>query len=437
MATLVPDSFHIKKRCLATLVPGDFSLVQKQFGHIDSRYTFIILTMTGHYDPRQCFWLCHFGEKSFLILRRDLATFVPGTLLLARFCKCCVQLVAFTHNSQYIFHPNYGHIQLGHLSPSIILVPLLNMEFSNSDVKAGDVIGTVELMEEVADNMYPTSSCAQVEGEPQSLAYSVRRSKLKQQLKLPELQADLAKAGMSTDQVKEIAVLLDADDVFALDESELGQTSLVTHSINTGDHPPIKQQSRRTPFCHKEKISQLVNDVLEKKVIQPSSSAWVSPIVLVPKKDGTQHFCVDYRRVNAVTKKDVYPLSRIDDILDTLSGTKYFSTLDLCSGYWQIQLDPEKSAFTTHSGLCEFTRMPFRLYNAPATFQRLLQTVLSGLEGKFCFVYLDDILICSKSFKEHLQHLQQIFERLRKTDLTLKPKKCSFLRKQVTTGPEP
>ena len=119
---------------------------------------------------------------------------------------------------------------------------------------------------------------------------------------------------------------------------------------------------------------------------------------------------------------------------DTLSGTKYFSTLDLCSGYWQILLDPEtreKSAFTTHSGLYEFTIMPFGLCNAPATFQRLLQTVLAGLEGKFCFVYIDDILVCSKSFEEHLQHLQQIFEWLRKAGLTLKPKKLSFLQSQV------
>ena len=325
-----------------------------------------------------------------------------------------------------------------------ILVPLFNMEFSNSDVKAGDVIGTVELIgNEISHDKCLSSSCAQVQVQtPTTISRSDievqnvdRKSKLKQQLKLTDLQTDLTRTGISTEQVKELEkVLLAADDVFALDESELGHTSLVTHLINTGDHPPIKQRPRRIPFCHKEKVCQLVSDMLEKQVIQPSSSAWASPIVLVPKKDGTQRFCVDYRRLNAVTKKDVYPLPRIDDILDTLSGTKYFSTLDLCSGYWQIQLHPkvrEKSAFTTHTGLYEFTRMPFGLCNAPATFQRLLQTVLSGLEGKFCFVYIDDILVCSKSFEEHLQHLQEIFERLRKANLTLKPKKCSFLQRQV------
>ena len=167
----------------------------------------------------------------------------------------------------------------------------------------------------------------------------------------------------------------------------------------------------------------------QRGVVQPSASAWASPIVIVPKKDGTSRFCVDFRRVNAVTKKDVYPLPRIDDILDTLGGAQYFSTLDLSSGYWQIELDPatrDKSAFTSHCGLYEFTRMPFGLCNAPATFQRLMQVVLSGIEGKFCFVYIDDILVCSNTFEDHLEHLQQVFERLRKAGLTLKPRKCCY-----------
>ena len=174
--------------------------------------------------------------------------------------------------------------------------------------------------------------------------------------------------------------------------------------------------------------------MLKQGVIQPSTSAWASPVVLVPKKDGNLRFCVDYRRVNAITKKDVYPLPRIDDILDTLGQARYFSTLDLASGYWQIEMDPatkDKSAFTTHAGLFEFERMPFGLCNAPATFQRLMQAVLAGMEWKFCFVYLDDILVCSRTLEEHLDHLQQVFNRLRKAGLTLKPKKCSFLQDQV------
>ena len=227
--------------------------------------------------------------------------------------------------------------------------------------------------------------------------------------------------------------LTDNADVFAIDESELGHTIIGKHSIYTGEHPPIKQCPRRTPFVHREKIAQLVNDML-KQVVQPSSSAWASPVVLVPKKDGNLRFCVDYRKVNAVTKKDVYPLPRVDDILDTLGKAKYFSTLDLSSGYWQIKMDPatrEKSAFTTHCGLFEFLRMPFGLCNSPATFQRLMQTILAGLEWKSCYVYIDDILVFSKTWEEHLAHLQEVFDRLHKAGLTLKPIKCSFLRESV------
>ena len=168
--------------------------------------------------------------------------------------------------------------------------------------------------------------------------------------------------------------------------------------------------------------------------MKPSTSPWASPVILVPKRDGTSRFCIDYRRLNAITTKDVYPLPRIDDILDTLGEAKYFSSLDLASGYWQVELAPDarqKSAFTTHKGLFEFIRMPFGLCNAPATFQRVMQVVLAGLEWRSCFVYLDDILIASKTFDEHLNHLREVFNRLRKAGLRLKPKKCLLLRKEV------
>ena len=174
----------------------------------------------------------------------------------------------------------------------------------------------------------------------------------------------------------------------------------------------------------------MTDTMQEQGVIQPSISPWASPVVLVPKKDGGKRFCIDYRRLNALTKRDVYPLPRIDDILDAVGGEggkKFFSSLDLASGYWQVELDDDarqKSAFTTHRGLFEFVRMPFGLCNAPATFQRLMQVVLSGLEGRSCFVYIDDMLVVSKTFEEHLQHLGQVFGKLQKSGLRLKPKKC-------------
>ena len=124
----------------------------------------------------------------------------------------------------------------------------------------------------------------------------------------------------------------------------------------------------------------------------------------------------------------------MDDILDTLGNARFFTTLDLASGYWQVPLDDDaipKTAFTTHKGLYEFVRMPFGLCNAPATFQRAMQSVLAGLEWRDCFVYIDDILIASATFEEHLQHLEQVFNRLRTANLRLKPKKCRFLCKEV------
>ncbi len=179
----------------------------------------------------------------------------------------------------------------------------------------------------------------------------------------------------------------------------------------------------------------MVESMQRQGVVEPSVSPWASPVVLTPKKDGTLRFCVDYRRLNAVTRKDVYPLPRIDDILDTLGKSQHFSTLDLAAGYWQIELDPasrQKSAFTTHGGLYDFVRMPFGLCNAPATFQRVMQVVLAGLEWKCCFAYLDDILVSSPTVEDHLEHLQLVFDRLRQAGLKLKPNKCFFLRDEVT-----
>ena len=242
-------------------------------------------------------------------------------------------------------------------------------------------------------------------------------------------------AKLSSTQLSQLqALITDFADIFALSDSEFGCTQLVQHRIETGTHAPIKQQPYRTPIVRRGLIKEMVEKMRKQGVVQPSSSPWASPIVLVPKKDGTYRFCVDFRRLNTVTTKDVYPLPRIDDILDTLGEAKYFSSLDLASGYWQVELDPEsrqKAAFTTYCGLFEFVRMPFGLCNAPATFQRLMQKVLSGLEWHSCFVYLDDILVVSHSFEEHVQHLYDVFQRLREAGLRLKPAKCHLLRDEI------
>ena len=172
----------------------------------------------------------------------------------------------------------------------------------------------------------------------------------------------------------------------------------------------------------------------EKKVIQPSKSPWASPIVLVQKKDGSWQFCIDYHKVNAVTRKDAYPLRRIDDTLDTMAGSRWFTTLDLLSGYWQVEVDEQdraKTAFCTSEGLFEFRVMPFGLCNAPATFQCLMNLTLAGLQFSNCLVYIDDVIVLGRNFEDHLANLCLVLGRLREAGLRIKPSKCALFQKQV------
>jgi hypothetical protein len=169
------------------------------------------------------------------------------------------------------------------------------------------------------------------------------------------------------------------------------------------------------------------------RVIEESESPWSSPVVLVRKKNGELRFCVDYRKLNDITKKDCFPLPRIDETLDTLAGAKWYSTFDLKSDYWQVDVHPDdkdKTAFSTGQGLWHFTVMPFGFCNAPATFERLMETVLRGLTYDACLVYLDDVIIIGRTFQEHL-NLQKVFQRFREVRLKLNQGKCQLLQKEV------
>ena len=203
-------------------------------------------------------------------------------------------------------------------------------------------------------------------------------------------------------------VLMEFADVFAENSDDMGRTGAVKHSIDTGTSPPVRQQCRRVPPFRREQAKKMIDDMLQKDIIQPSSSLWASPIILVPKKDGSLRLCIDYRKLNSVTRKDAYPLPRVDNTLEALSGSKWFSTLDLICGYWQVEIeekDRHKTAFCTREGLFEFKVMPFGLCNAPAVFQRLMDLVLSGIQWERCLVYIDDIVIMGKTFERHLQNL--------------------------------
>ncbi|KAK7945594.1 hypothetical protein WMY93_001322 [Mugilogobius chulae] len=252
----------------------------------------------------------------------------------------------------------------------------------------------------------------------------------------PEVRDLSNRSDLSEQQQEQLrALLVKWEKVFAQHDEDFGRTNLVQHRIPTGDAAPVRERYRPIPPLLYKEVKSLLSGMLEQGVIKESCSPWAAPIVLVRKKDGSWRFCVDYRKLNAVTHKDAFPLPRIEETLTSLSKSEWFSTLDLASGYWQVEMHPddrEKTAFTTPLGLFEFERMPFGLCDAPATFQRLMQQCLNGQIAESLLVYLDDIIIYSADFSSHLQHLDQVFERLWQHGLKLKPDKCKLLQREVT-----
>ena len=169
-------------------------------------------------------------------------------------------------------------------------------------------------------------------------------------------------------------------------------------------------------------------------IVRESTSPYAAPVVMVPKKGGELRFCIDYRQLNKATVKDRYPLPRIDDTIDALYGAKYFSTLDLFSGYWQIEIeeaDKHKTAVICEYGQYEFNRMPFGLTNAPGTFQRLMNKIMKPVLYESALVYLDDIIVFSKTLEDHIKHLETVFKILAEAGLKLKLKKCDFFKTEI------
>ena len=238
----------------------------------------------------------------------------------------------------------------------------------------------------------------------------------------------------ATDCAKLNSLLNNYSDLFVNDDIELGYTDRVKHVINTIDDNPIKQSYRRIPPSQYEEVRQHITELLDKNIIRESTSPYSSPIVVVRKKSGLIRLCVDYRHLNLKTVKDAYPLPRMEESWDALTGSKFYSTIDLASGFYQVAMhenDRHKTAFTTPFGLYEYNRMSMGLCNAPSTFQRLMQSVMHDMLFKEIVVYLDDILVHSDSFDAHLVKLEKVFNRLRDAGLKLQPDKCHFVKKSV------
>ena len=299
---------------------------------------------------------------------------------------------------------------------SRLLVRVMNPSESSIQLHAGQKIAKfVPVVESKCVRKSADSICASVSSESGMNECTLR-----------ELETAISPSLDTNDKHSLLTTLLEFPDVF---NDGLGHTRVTVHKIDTGESSPIRQYPRRLPYHFREEVDRQVNDMLSQGVIQPSTSPWSSPIVLVKKKDGSYRFCIDYRKLNSITKNDANPLPRVDDLLDALNGYTMFSTLDLRSGYWQVSMRPEdreKTAFVTPGGLYEFLRMPYGLSTAPATFSRAISIVLSGLSYETCLCYFDDVIIFSKNIRDHCKRLRTVLQRFRDHNLRVKASKCSF-----------
>ena len=227
--------------------------------------------------------------------------------------------------------------------------------------------------------------------------------------------------------------LLDnSKDSFAEDERQIGITLLTEMTIDTGDHPPITKKPITLALKHDEWMKEEIDKLLEAVVIRENHSSWSAPIVVVPKDDGGKRLCVDFRALHKITRTYVWPLHRVEDISTNLGKAKFYSTLDLRSGYNHIALDKgsiKKTAFVATFGKYEYIKVPFVLAQAPAYFQNLMNKVLNGLN--FTLAYLDDVIIFIETAEQQLKHIQIVLIRLKLANLKLKKSKCALFKKEL------
>ena len=229
-------------------------------------------------------------------------------------------------------------------------------------------------------------------------------------------------------------LLMEYHNLFSLEKSKIGQTKMVKHTIvlKDPDTAPFKEQFRRIQV---EEVREHFKVMLEAGAIRPSNSPWCNAVVLVRKKDGSLQFCIDFRKLNSLTRKDSHPLPHIGETLDSLVGSSIYSTFDLTSGFWQVPMAEESKQYTAFTlgsmGLFECDRMPFGLCNAPTMFQRLMQNCLGKLNLTYCLIYLDDVIVYSKDPEQHLARMRVVFECLREHGLKLKPSKCDLFKSEI------
>ena len=308
-----------------------------------------------------------------------------------------------------------------------IPVKIFKPEFVDIYLKKGTKLGELDVLNESGGyyedvRMIKTN---EVQNSTPSFVGS-RVMKVSEEVNIGDLPSDVQK--------KLLGVLNDYQDVFSSSKMDIGCTSLVQHTIDTGDSYPIAVAPRRIPMALEEKVDKMIEDLLKNDIIQPSESPWNAPLVIVAKKNSDIRLCVDYRKLNAVTKRPVYPIPATNQLLDCLNGSMYFTTLDLSQGYYQIPMAPEdmpNTAFATRKGQYEYKRMPMGLASAPGTFQRLMHIAFKNENWEKCLIYLDDVLIHGRSVDEHLERVKAVLQRVREAGLKLSPAKCTFMKQKV------
>ena len=322
-----------------------------------------------------------------------------------------------------------------------IINPMCNQEIhvinpSATDVhlKAGFRLAKLEIPAK-CDVVYSGKTLHVKEAEEESGLQVSVDTDIKQEEKSVVSGLDLTTfPGTDSERQSLIKILEKHASVFRREGVPLGATPTLQHRICTMDEIPVAQTYSRIPPHLYREVETHLKELLDKGVIRESSSSYASPIVVLRKKSGELRICIDCRKLNQKIQRDLYPLPRVDEALESMSGAKYFSTLDLCSAYNQVEVHPDdipKTAFSTPMGLFEAVRMPFGLANAPATFSRLMNKVFQGDVYQHLLVYLDDIIIYSPTVEEHLQKLDLVLDRLKAHNLQLKLEKCSLFREEV------
>ena len=372
---------------------------------------------------------CWVGTKSTIsckVIVRN-TTVIPSNSA----CLIPVEIFGSEHFSQCgLVEPTMSKNQQCVMMPGIIdtckkekQVTLVNCSGTQVTVYAKQTVGTCESFENEKHN---------------NVRIATTHQNVEQSADIPSHLTDLFERStkhLNQNQSKQLMeLLITYQSVFSKSPVDLGHYDSIQHKIHTGNAAPVRQPVRRQPIGKREIERNEVHKMLDLGVIEPSSSPWSSPIVLVTKKDGSTRFCLDYRLLNELTVKDAYPIPRVDECLESLAGSKWYSSLDLNSGFWQIGMAPEdreKTAFATSLGLFHWTVMPFGLANSPSTFERVIENVFKGLQWVELLLYMDDIISPSQSFEQGLQRLTRIFERLQEANLKLKPSKCALFQKQT------